>query len=190
MKRGPFIDDIVYILDEQSLQMVVVVDTNLFVHIYPNTKESYAKLNKNIQSIYVYLANKSLNTFKGYKIRQGAELKLYEVWSVIIPDDQRILSLAEKGLDETINSVGRVLGDHTVLYKYLNPNLFAILAQQGSGAKGSVLVYLIDAVTGVLFFSIFPTETSVLECRQILYQEPKLHYLLKILVILLFFNVS
>ena len=152
LKSALFKDDIVYILDEQSLQMVVVVDTNLFVHIYPNTKESYAKLSKNIQSVYVYLANTSLNTFKGYKIKQGAELKLYEVWSVIIPDDQKILSLAEKRLDETVNSVGRVLGDHTVLYKYLNPNLLAVLAQQGSGAKGSVLVYVIDAVTGVLLF--------------------------------------
>lgn len=59
-----------------------------------------------------------------------------------------------KRSDEVINSVGRVLGDHTVLYKYLNPNLVAFMTMQGDGVKRSIFVYIVDAVTGITKISI------------------------------------
>ena len=74
--------------------------------------------------------------------------ELYEVWSINIPSSQTILKITTKRSDEIVNSVGSVLGDHTVLYKYLNPNLLGVMTMQGSGAKGNMYVYIVDAVTG------------------------------------------
>lgn len=104
-----------------------------------------------LKSIYVYLSDPAKNTFKGYKIkRDAAVMKLYEVWSINIPSDQKIVKVTNKRSNEVVNSVGRVLGDHTVMYKYLNPNLVSIMSVQGEGMKGSLYIYIVDAVTGTL----------------------------------------
>ena len=42
---------------------------------------------------------------------------------------------------EHVHSQGRVLGDRSVLYKYLNPNLVAIVTEgEDAGAKGWLLI--------------------------------------------------
>ncbi|OON19957.1 hypothetical protein X801_04166 [Opisthorchis viverrini] len=58
-------------------------------------------------------------------------------------------------MSEHIHSVGRVLGDRSVLYKYLNPNLIAVVTAGGSVASqtNSVAVYLIDVVVGRIVYS-------------------------------------
>ena len=57
---------------------------------------------------------------------------------------------------EKVRSQGRVLGDRSVLYKYINPNLLAVATlETDSVQKGGVLnMYLIDSVTGVIVYSI------------------------------------
>ena len=50
--------------------------------------------------------------------------------------------------DEHVHSVGRVLGDRSVLYKYLNPNLIAVSTITKDAPKPSVSIYIMDAVTG------------------------------------------
>ena len=102
-----------------------------------------------MDSIYIYLANQTTNSFKGYKLKEeDGNFDLFEVWSIYIPENQKLILQKTKRIDEVVNSVGRVLGDHSVLYKYLNPNLIAFMTQQGSGTKGTSFVYLVDGVTG------------------------------------------
>jgi len=43
-------------------------------------------------------------------------------------DDAHVVAVASKR-DERVHSQGRVLGDRSVLYKYVNPNLVAIFTQ-------------------------------------------------------------
>ena len=103
----------------------------------------------NIDKIYVYLVDKTDNIFTGYKVKfSGKKFSLYTVWKVNVPEDQTITKVTQKRNDEVVNSIGRVLGDHTVLYKYLNPNIVAFVTVSGAGLKGSVFVYIVDAVTG------------------------------------------
>lgn len=49
-----------------------------------------------------------------------------------------------------MHSPGRVLGDRRVLYKYLNPNLMAVMTKSPSNPKPAVHIFLIDAVSGML----------------------------------------
>ncbi|XP_066921649.1 ER membrane protein complex subunit 1-like [Clytia hemisphaerica] len=139
--------------DDKSLRVVGIVDTQLRFHLYPDTADTRAKLQQKLHSIYIHLSKAKDNSFKGYKIRmEGKEMTLYPVWSVNIPSDQNIIKVSGKRKDEVVNSVGRVLGDHTVLYKYLNPNLVSVMSVQGEGVKGSLFVYIIDAVTGHIVY--------------------------------------
>jgi len=64
-----------------------------------------------------------------------------------------VLIITTKRTDEVVNSVGRVLGDLTVLFKYLNPNVLVLITQQGSQMKGSIFIYMVDAVTGHVIYS-------------------------------------
>ena len=59
-----------------------------------------------------------------------------------------IVGLVFKRLDEHVHSPGRVLGDRRVLYKYLNPNLMAVLTRSPSYSKPAVNVFLINSATG------------------------------------------
>ena len=152
------------------MKVVAIVDTDHNLHIYPNTPETIEKTRSNLDKIYVYLVNKDTNVFAGFKVKYAnKKFSLFRVWKVNVPADQTIKSITQKRNDEVVNSVGRVLGDHTVLYKYLNPNLVGFVAVSGSGLKGSVFVYIVDAVTGELL--ILPLYLSILLSPHI-YQSP------------------
>ncbi len=59
-------------------------------------------------------------------------------------------------ISEHVYSIGRVLGDRNVLYKYVNPNLLAVMtAGQSTLEKGidTVSLYLIDVVVGRIIHS-------------------------------------
>lgn len=140
-------------LDEKFLKVIGIVDTNYHFHIYPETPDTLAKLKLHLNSIYIYIFNQRTHSFKGFKVNLvSSRFELYEVWSVNVPSDQVLLTMKTKRSDEVINSVGRVLGDHTVLYKYLNPNLVAFMTMQGDGVKRSIFVYIVDAVTGHVLY--------------------------------------
>jgi hypothetical protein len=60
-----------------------------------------------------------------------------------------------KRLGEHVHSPGRVLGDRRVLYKYLNPNLMAVVTRSPSDSKPAVHIFLIDSVTGMMIIIIY-----------------------------------
>lgn len=50
-----------------------------------------------------------------------------------------------------MHSQGKVLGDRSVLYKYNNPNLVAILGE--NAAQSTLRLHLVDSVSGQLVYS-------------------------------------
>ncbi|EPE35026.1 Quinoprotein alcohol dehydrogenase-like protein [Glarea lozoyensis ATCC 20868] len=73
-------------------------------------------------------------------------------WSFTPPADQRIIKVVSRPAHDPVASIGRVLGDRTVLYKYLNPNVALITAV--SDEKLTASFYLIDTVSGDLLYSV------------------------------------
>jgi len=67
-------------------------------------------------------------------------------WSFLPPNGQKIVSLTTRPAHDPIASIGRVLGDRKVKYKYLNPNtlLVACLSENGS----TLTTYLLDTISG------------------------------------------
>ncbi|CAB4061283.1 EMC1 [Lepeophtheirus salmonis] len=57
-----------------------------------------------------------------------------------------------KHIDDRVHSLGRVMADRSVLFKYVNPNLVAVLAE--SVDLGSITLLLVDMVTGRILFSL------------------------------------
>lgn len=72
-------------------------------------------------------------------------------WTFSPPRGQRIASIATRPSHDVVASIGRVLGDRTVKYKYLNPNTLVLAAIDDSTRR--LTVYLLDTVSGQILHS-------------------------------------
>lgn len=60
------------------------------------------------------------------------QLNAIEIWKNNLSgfdNSQKITQIASKNPNEHVHSQGRVLNDRSVLYKYINPNLVAVVTQ-------------------------------------------------------------
>ncbi|KAG4031100.1 hypothetical protein MFRU_010g02250 [Monilinia fructicola] len=89
---------------------------------------------------------------KGLKFEvQGHDAKPVFTWSFQPPSGQRVVEVVSKPAHDPVASIGRVLGDRTVLYKYLNPNVALITAVSEESSTASF--YLLDTVSGDILYS-------------------------------------
>ncbi|CAK7237755.1 hypothetical protein SEUCBS140593_010106 [Sporothrix eucalyptigena] len=72
-------------------------------------------------------------------------------WTFTPPQQFRIVNVATRPAVDPVASIGRVLGDRTVLYKYLNPNLAVVAAISDDTAV--LITFLIDTVSGQVLSS-------------------------------------
>lgn len=137
---------------------VIIVDNQDKVHIYPSYIEERVKTN--LDRYFMTIVNRAPPSLQGYSFAsesKGIIPKL--IWSLPLNDTETVVNLAIKRLDEEVHSPARVLGDRGILYKYLNPNLIAVMTQGNSGSPCSadnyINIHMIDAVTGALVHSVY-----------------------------------
>ncbi|ORY60507.1 uncharacterized protein BCR38DRAFT_373913 [Pseudomassariella vexata] len=82
-------------------------------------------------------------TFEPKDDQQAIEVP---AWSFTPPAGQNIVNVATRSTHDPVASIGRVLGDRSVKYKYLNPNTIVVSAIDEKAA--SLSVYLLDSVSG------------------------------------------
>jgi hypothetical protein len=82
-------------------------------------------------------------TLKGFLENQPSS---EPVWSFSPAPEERIVSYTARPLKDPVASIGKVLGDRRVLYKYLNPNLVLVTAVLDATHTASV--YLLDSASG------------------------------------------
>ncbi|KAJ2965601.1 hypothetical protein NQ176_g10537 [Zarea fungicola] len=86
-------------------------------------------------------------SLKGIKISQnGKNTEKQDVWEFKATAGQRIVDVATPSPHDTVASIGRVLGDRQVMYKYLNPNT-AVVALVNDGTS-TLSVKVIDTISG------------------------------------------
>ncbi|KAL2269075.1 hypothetical protein VTJ83DRAFT_3921 [Remersonia thermophila] len=84
-------------------------------------------------------------------VADGATARETTSWTFSPPAGYRIVHVATRSAHEAVASIGRVLGDRTVLYKYLNPN--TLVAAAVNDATRTLAVYLLDTVSGQILAS-------------------------------------
>ncbi|KAJ2902125.1 hypothetical protein MKZ38_001034 [Zalerion maritima] len=87
---------------------------------------------------------------KGLAFPGGTAVEL-ETWTFTPPAGKTILHIATGNPNEPVASIGRVLGDRSVLYKYLDPN--TIVVATGDEAASTLAVYLLETVSGQILHS-------------------------------------
>lgn len=150
--------------NEELGRGVMIVDSHDKVHVYPNNLTDYVKAN--IDKYYLTVVERSPPTLQGYGftiIRDDIVPK--PIWTFQPGVTEEIVSVKMKRIDEEVHSPARVLGDRGILYKYVNPNIIAIMTQRDSGTEcspdNSINIYLVDGVTGALVHSVHHPKSRI-----------------------------
>jgi len=95
---------------------------------------------------------------KGIKfVPKGADVTPITIWTFKAAEGEKVVSVSARPVHDPVASIGRVLADRRVLYKYLNPN--AILVTAISEGASTASFYLLDSVSGEVLYS--TTHSSV-----------------------------
>ncbi|XP_050477889.1 ER membrane protein complex subunit 1 isoform X2 [Bombus huntii] len=147
---------LLHVTTDDFLRGVLIFDTRDKAHVYPEGATAIAaSLAKNT---YIFTADQTTGILSGYSLSYSTaqELISHKVWELLLsPKNQRITHVVSKNPIERVHSQGRVLSDRSVLYKYINPNLVAIVTEGvGRTHKDTLNLYLLDVVSGAMIFSI------------------------------------
>ncbi|XP_027196145.2 ER membrane protein complex subunit 1 [Dermatophagoides pteronyssinus] len=156
------------IYDDNTFQRpLLLLDSEYNAYLYPDTM-AMKKLFQNIASNhFMMILNKTDALLTGYSFAGSNVVdngpRATPVWQFRLPHEtNKLISIKSifKRPHEMVHSQGRVLGDRNVLYKYLNPNLVAILVESlDSQDKSFITMYLIDSITGNIIYSIVHRRT-------------------------------
>ena len=122
------------------------------VYIYPDTYSARAKFGTEFLSKFYFSHQDRKGNLNGYKVVEGYRnsLKVLPIWQFILPEGETSVAISHPQANEKVASLGRALGNRNVLYKYLNPNMFALIT--GNTEKGSMKVRIFDSVKGTMLY--------------------------------------
>ncbi|XP_063001103.1 ER membrane protein complex subunit 1 [Elgaria multicarinata webbii] len=142
------------IMDQDYAKVLLLIDDEYKVTVFPATRNVLRQLEEMAPSVSFYLADSEQGRLMGRRLRK--DLTTEESWEISIPADvQRIVTVKGKRANEHVHSQGRVMGDRSVLYKSLNPNLLAVVTESTDTHQERTFIgiYLIDGVTGRIIHS-------------------------------------
>lgn len=138
--------------NEEFIKGLIIVGESDQVNFFPeSTRDVALQLHK---SLYLFTVTAETGTLEGYAFvsKNGQDLTVLNVWNVLLSPP--IIKVAIKNKAERVHSQGRVLGDRSVLYKYINPHLIAVATHTTDPVhKNLITVFLIDSVSGAVIFS-------------------------------------
>ncbi|KZT68592.1 DUF1620-domain-containing protein [Daedalea quercina L-15889] len=155
---GPIVE--AYMLRSGSQKFVLLLDEFVQVHIYPDTADNKETFRRLAPSIHIPLRTGAPGERRltGHRISSEIELTGKPVaditWSLSFPPGEDILSVTPRPAYEPVASLGKVLGNRTTLYKYLNPNLAAVVTGASQAATPKCSLYLVDGAKGTILYHV------------------------------------
>jgi len=136
--------------DEDHLRPLVMISEDLQIRLLPDSI-SHESLNRH--QLYFYDVDKRSGSISGYKL--GASGKAKYIWNFVVPKTHRIIAFAGKYQMEKIDSMGRPLANRSVNFKYLNPNVGAVVSESldTNMEQSSLLLHVFDGITGKIIHS-------------------------------------
>ncbi|OLY78577.1 ER membrane protein complex subunit 1 [Smittium mucronatum] len=130
---------------------------SLTVGCWPRSESAALALSNFDEKLFVVLGDKlesdSLRGYKLNKFEQKAEGNQFEstgdlLWNMnFLSDNMQIIDVAHPGTDLRVSSVGSVLDNRKILYKYLNPNAMIVMLRN-KDQKTGLRVIIMDRVSG------------------------------------------
>ncbi|XP_063798200.1 ER membrane protein complex subunit 1 [Pseudophryne corroboree] len=142
------------VMDHDYAKVLLLLDDQHKVIPFPATKYVLQQLQELSLTVFFYLVDTEKGKLSGLRLHK--DLSTEEIWEILLPPEiQRITVMKGKRSNEHVHSQGRVMGDRSVLYKYLNPNLLVLVTESTDThpERCFIGIYLIDGVTGRIIHS-------------------------------------
>ncbi|KIK01760.1 hypothetical protein K443DRAFT_550803 [Laccaria amethystina LaAM-08-1] len=153
--QGPLVEG--FLLQTEP-KAVVLLDEFLRAYLYPNnaaTQAAFAKVSSAL-SFPLRTNAEGRQRIQGHQILLKSELSdkpvAYTTWSLNLPPSESIQQLLPPASRGPVASIGRVLGNRTTLYKYLNPRLFTVLTV--SPTTNMCGLYVVDSTKGTVVYHV------------------------------------
>lgn len=136
----------------------------LQVYLYPDTTKTQTAFQDLIPKLSFPLRTKGEETTRvvGHQISHSDSPAFrpiaHPTWSLTLQPSESIQSLIPPASRGPIASFGKVLGNRTTLYKYLNPRLFTVLTSIPERAKCGL--YVVDSMKGTVLYRVEVDATS------------------------------
>lgn len=136
----------VYTADGTSV--LLFLDGAARLHTYPRGPAAATALSADTeQTLFAHTIDAEKGVVTGYQLVPSTLTATVVSKVMFDPAAERIAALAFKHREEKVSSLGEILGDRSVIHKYLNPHIIA-LATTTPYQRGSttLAVYLLDTV--------------------------------------------
>jgi len=141
---------------------IIIVGEDHKIHLYPSKASTHSHF-ENIAPRLFFTLETTDHYLTGHQISTRSEddtYSFYTTWRASIDPSERIQAVIKRP-HEPVASLGKILGDRSTLYKYLNPHLTAILTVSRTSTP-SCGVYLMDGARGnVLYHAKLPAAGNV-----------------------------
>ncbi|KAG2006142.1 endoplasmic reticulum protein, variant 2 [Coprinopsis cinerea AmutBmut pab1-1] len=121
---------------------VVVLDEFMQAHLYPPTPSSttsFASIHKQLSFPMKVASPTGGHRVSGYQFTLSSAVsdkpRAYEAWTLPLQEGEEVQKMFPPSTNGPVASLGKVLGNRTTLYKYLNPRLFVVVSRTHSGAS-------------------------------------------------------
>lgn len=129
----------------------LLIDGDHKVHTMPSpTPELTQFVDDNAEKLFHYEVDTSAQVVQGFMINtENKANDLVRLWNLELASvGERILSSAFPQHREWDHVPVHIKGDASILYKYINANLLAVVSEDVRGNSSSLNLYALDAVTG------------------------------------------
>lgn len=176
---GPLVE--AFLLKTASTRVVVLLDEFLQVHLFPETDETLRALEKAAPALRIPLKTgpPGQRQLTGHQIPSNVEFTgryiAYPTWTLPFPPTEDIRTIFARPTDP-VASLGKVLGNRTTLYKYLNPNLIGVVTGPSASVPASksatCAVYLVDGAKGtVIYHAVLPSAEGACDVKAALVEN-------------------
>ncbi|RPA94002.1 DUF1620-domain-containing protein [Choiromyces venosus 120613-1] len=87
---------------------------------------------------------------KGLRV-DNTTLATVKTWDFVPQSTEKIHSIVNRPAHDPIASIGKVLGDRSVMYKYINNNLLTVITTDQTHSSASI--YILESVSGIILYS-------------------------------------
>ncbi|KII83787.1 hypothetical protein PLICRDRAFT_147866 [Plicaturopsis crispa FD-325 SS-3] len=165
---GPLVE--AFLLQNET-KTVVLLDEFLQVYLYPDSSASEDAFQKMAPLLHFPLrtGEPGRRRLMGHKVTLNTALTRryvgYPTWTASLAPTEDIVSVHHPRRGP-VASIGKVLGNRSTLYKYLNPHLTAVVTASAATSPPACTVYLLDGAKGsIVYRATLPSKAGLCDVK-------------------------
>ena len=142
--------------------------------MYPDTPEHMQSFTKRLPQLHFALRTGDAGSTRitGHRLPSEKEFTgkyvAYPSWTLSLPAGEDVQDIIRPP-HEPVASYGKVLGNRTTLYKYLNPSLVVVITNDLKSVVQSCGIYVMDSAKGtILYHAILPAVDGACDVKAVM----------------------